>query len=81
MPVLHSDQLFTQNERRDLCGAPLFQVENMSRATWLHASKLYGTHGLAPEIWAQLCTFFHTDSALECSALARIPDFSSLRSR
>lgn len=79
VPVLHSDQLFTQNERRDLCGAPLFELENMSRATWLQASKLYGTQGLAPELWAQLCTFFHTDSALECSALAQLAVKAKLR--
>lgn len=79
IPVFSSDQLLTQNERRDLSCASLFEVENMSRSTWLHASKLWGTFGLAPEVWSQLSTFFHTDSARECSALAQVASGSQVR--
>lgn len=72
IPVVSTDHLFGQNERRDLCGASLFEVENMSRSTWAHAARLTGVQGLSPELWGQLSTFFHTDSALECSALAQL---------
>ncbi len=72
VPVISTDHLFGQNERRDLCGASLFEVENMSRSTWALAAKLTGVHGLSRQVWSQLSTLFHTDSALECSALAQV---------
>lgn len=72
VPVFSTEHIFGQNERRDLCGASLYAVENMSRSTWMHAARRTGTHGLSPDLWSQMCTFFHTDSALECSALAQL---------
>lgn len=77
LPVFSTDHLFGQNERRDLSASSLFEVENLSRATWAHAARLSGSHGLSPAVWSQLSHFFHTDSALECNALAQLAAFGA----
>lgn len=72
VPVVSEKHLIQPSLRRDLARPDLFQVENLGRATWNQASRAYGTHGLDSRTWGQLGFFFHTDSALECSALSQI---------
>ncbi|MBN9415871.1 hypothetical protein ABS71_09185 [bacterium SCN 62-11] len=72
IPVLSERHLIQASERRELSKAGLFVAENHSRSTWQQASRSYGMQGLDQKTWSQLSFFYHTDSALECSALAQL---------
>lgn len=70
--VLSSANMVRPMDLRDLAGAPLYLAENATRATWGHAARLWGTHGLDSGTWSDLSSFLHSDSARECSALAQV---------
>lgn len=72
VPVLSEKHLIRPSDRRDMSRAPLYRVEDRSRATWMQASRLWGLHGVDPALWTQISRFFETGSARECSGLTQI---------
>lgn len=70
--MLSTAHLVRSADRRDLAGVALFKTEDMQRATWQQAARLWGSHGLEAPLWDQLSGYFHSDSARECSGLAQV---------